>query len=247
MIKEAIDRVLALAAPNTKDMGGITYSDKTMSPIVPPRPTIVQVTTLQGLVDLYSKDLDGVTAGDALIHITDPQRVAAIAKKSDEYGNRRVWAVAQYPTDIQRFQFGTWMNTENFIIGLQSCFQRTYIEKPDGKVIGDWEYVLRVASNVSAESKITNSDDGISQSVDMAKGIVLKEQATLKSRVMLAPFRTFSEIDQPLSTFVFRVREQNGSIHLALFEADGGRWRLDAVALIAKWLKGKFGIAAIIS
>ena len=121
------------------------------------------------------------------------------------------------------------MNTENFIIGLQSCFQRTYIEKPDGKVIGDWEYVLKVASNVSAESKVTNSDDEISQSVDMAKGIVLKEQATLKSRVMLAPFRTFSEIDQPLSTFVFRV-EQNGSIHLALFERMAGvgdlmQWR----------------------
>ena len=34
----------------------MTYSDKTMSPIVPPRPTVVQVTTLQGLVDLYAKD-----------------------------------------------------------------------------------------------------------------------------------------------------------------------------------------------
>jgi hypothetical protein len=247
VIKEAIDRILSLSEPHTKDMGGITYTDKTMSPIVPPKAMGVTVNTLQGLADLYARDIDGVTTGEALVHIVGPQTVALIAKKSDEYGRRQIWATAQYPSDIQRFQFGSWMNTENFIIGLQSCFQRTYIEKPDGKVIGDWEYVLKVASNVSAESKVTNSDDGISQNVEMAKGIVLKEQATLKSRVMLAPFRTFSEVDQPLSTFVFRVRESNGSIHLALFEADGGRWRLDAVAGIAKWLKGKFGTAPIIT
>ena len=248
MIKEAIDKVLSLAAPNKVEFGGQTYYDRDLTMLKSPRPGMVSVSTLQGLADLYNSNLDGVNSGgEALVHITSPTTVEIVSKKSDEQGRRQIWAKSQYPTDIQKFSFGQWLNTENFIIGLQSCFQRTFIEKPDGKVVGDLDYVLKVASNVSAESKVTNADDGISQNIEMAKGIVLKEQATLKSRVQLAPFRTFSEIDQPVSMFVFRVREQNGSIHLALFEADGGRWRLDAVASIAKWLKAHFGKVPIIN
>lgn len=247
MIKEAIDRILGLAPPNVVSFDGKTYTDKTVTPLMPLKAKPVAVSTLQGLADLHNQDLDTVLSSKVFVHITGPQSVEIVSQQSDEYGRRHLWAQAQYPSDIQRFQFGQWLNTEAFIIGLQSCFQRTYIEKPDGKVVGDLDYVLKVASNVSSEGKVTNSDDGISQNVEMSKGIVLKETATLKSRVQLAPFRTFSEIDQPLSMFVFRVRENGGSIQLALFEADGGRWRLDAVAGIAKWLKSHFGKTPIIS
>lgn len=247
MIREAIDKVLSLAPANQVTFAGQTYTDKPLTLMVPPKAKSVDVATLQGLSDLYYHDLDGVIASEALVHITSPQSVELISKKADEFGRRHVWARAQYPSDIQKFSFGQFQQTENFIIGLQSCFQRTWIEKPDGKVIGDLEYVLKVASNVSSEGKVTNSDDGISQNVEMSKGIVLKEQATIKSRLQLSPFRTFAEIDQPLSTFVFRVREQNGSIQLALFEADGGRWKLDAVSAIAKWLKEHFKKVPVIS
>ncbi len=245
MIKEAIEKIICLAAPNKVEFGGHTYYDRSLSLLEPPEVKAVSVTTLQGLSDLYSNDLDLVKSGEVFVHITSPTSVEIVSQKSDDYGRRHLWAKAQHPGDVQRFSFGGFLNTENFIIGLQSCFQRTYVERPDGKVIGDLEYVLKVASNVSSEGKVTQADDGISQNVEMAKGIVLKEQATLRSRVQLAPFRTFAEIDQPLSTFVLRVREQNGSIQLALFEADGGRWKLDAVSSLSKWLKAHFKVPII--
>lgn len=246
MIKEAIEKILSLAAPNPVSFGGHTFYDKPLTKLMPPEADEVNVSTLQGLADLYDNDLDVIKKSSVLVHITGPTTVEVISAGSDDYGRRHLWMDARYP-DVQKFQFNAWLNTENFIIGLQSCFQRTYVEKPTGEVIGDLEYVLKVASNISAESKVTNADDGISQTVDLSKGIVLKEQATLRSRVELAPFRTFAEIDQPLSTFVFRVREQNGSIHLALFEADGGKWKLNAVAALAKWLKEHFKEVPVIS
>ena len=42
------------------------------------------------------------------------------------------------------------------------------------------------------------------------------------------------EVEQPASQFVFRV---NKSANLALFEADGGKWKLDAVKNISDYLK----------
>ena len=49
----------------------------------------------------------------------------------------------------------------------------------------------------------------------------------------LAPYRTFLEVEQPESDFVLRV---NKEAKLALFEADGGFWKLEAVRLVKEYL-----------
>lgn len=46
--------------------------------------------------------------------------------------------------------------------------------------------------------------------------------------------RTFSEVEQPASLFVFRIDKQ---ANMALFEADGKCWVADAVGNIAAYLK----------
>ncbi len=48
------------------------------------------------------------------------------------------------------------------------------------------------------------------------------------------PYRTFSEVEQPASLFVFRIDKQ---ANMALFEADGKRWVADAVGNVAAYLK----------
>ncbi len=61
----------------------------------------------------------------------------------------------------------------------------------------------------------------------------MKESITIKPRVALAPFRTFPEIEQPISEFVFRARcTGEGTPALMLVEADGGRWKIDAITTI---------------
>jgi hypothetical protein len=134
------------------------------------------------------------------------------------------------------------MDPESFIIQVQASFQRLLIDDAQ-----DLDYVLKIASSISAEQVQSNEDDGIAQRVATKSGVVLKSEKVLRPIVNLAPWRTFAEIDQVMSRFVFRARIGSDSVNLALFEGDGGRWKLGAVSAIKAWLQPKFGTVPVIS
>lgn len=247
MIKEAIDRVIALAVPNISTHDDLEYSDKSLHLIAPPTNDAIHVNTLEGLVDLLDSKFDGLDEKNVLVHVLNPTTVQIVSSASDKFGRRQLWAEAKYPPEIKTFQFGGFMGIENFIIGVQAGFQRVKIETASGEFTPDLDYVIKMASKITNEQVSTNDDDGISQKVAVRAGITLKESETIKPRVSLAPYRTFAEIDQVVSEFVFRARNQGGEIQLALYEADGGRWRTNAMNAIADWLDGKVGGAVIIS
>ena len=246
MKKEAIDKILSLATPNIHTVGQLDYTDKKLDLVYPPMPALVDCSTLQGLVDLFIGDLDDVTPDKVLVHITSPTQVELISKDSDDHGRRGIWVRAQYP-GCEGFKFATWHNPESFIISAQQGFQRVKVEKDDGSFALDLDYLLKVASSISAENATSHDDDGFAQRVAVKQGITLKAETILKPMVNLAPYRTFAEIDQVLSQFVFRARVGNESVQLALFEGDGGRWKLGAVAAIKAWLQPKFGDVPVIS
>lgn len=241
MLSEFVSKILSLGAPNIHTAGDLEYSDKMLNLIYPPGPKTVECRTLQGLVDLWAGELDDAASkGDLLAHITSPTTVELISRESDEYGRRRLWAEAKYP-GCKTFPFGSWLDPESFIIAAQQHFQRVKIENDDGSFAKDLDYVLQMASKISADAGTEYEDDGVTQRVAVRSGVTLKTTDTLRPIVTLAPVRTFAEIDQVLSTFVFRARVAGSAVNLALFEGDGGRWQLAAVAAIAAWLKPKFG------
>lgn len=93
---------------------------------------------------------------------------------------------------------------------------------------------------MSNDAATLSEDDGVSQKVTVKSGIQLKELATVRPRWTLKPYRTFREIEQPASKFLFRVKGEAGSVPAcALFEADGGAWRMDAVLAVKAWLEEK--------
>ena len=54
--------------------------------------------------------------------------------------------------------------------------------------------------------------------------------------VRLKPFRTFLEINQPESDFIFRMREGRG-VECAIYEADGGAWQIEAMQRIKVYIQ----------
>lgn len=247
MLAEFVSKILSLGEPSYHSEGKLTYSDTSLDLIVPPMAGTVHVSTLQGLVDLWENELDDAKSkGDIMVHITSPTSVNLTSRESDDYGRRRVWAHSEYPK-CETFKFGQWHDPENFIISAQQSFQRLKIENDDGFFVRDLDYVLTIASKISAKQATESDDDGFTQRVAVRQGVTLNTEQILKPTVMLAPYRTFVEIDQPLAQFVFRARVQNNSPHLALFEGDGGRWKLGAVASIKAWLAPKFGDVPVIS
>ena len=80
---------------------------------------------------------------------------------------------------------------------------------------------------------LSSVDNGISQEVSVRTGAVLKEQQTVQPIVRLQPYRTFLEVEQPASDFLLRLDKEGRP---ALYEADGGAWKLEAKRSIAAYL-----------
>jgi hypothetical protein len=159
--------------------------------------------------------------------------VEMLSGSADKEGRRHVWARAKYGEGIQTFPFGNYLDPDQFIVCAQSR-----IEKQGND---DLDYVLKIASTIAAEQVQTSEDDGISQKIAVRRGIHLKDSETVQPRVKLAPFRTFTEVPQALSTFVLRARNRGEGIELALFEADGGQWRVTAIENLARFFRVTFG------
>lgn len=64
-----------------------------------------------------------------------------------------------------------------------------------------------------------------------------KESAIIPNPVRLIPYRTFLEVEQPESEFVFRITEgRGGAPAFKLVAADGGRWEAVAVDNVKSYL-----------
>ena len=119
---------------------------------------------------------------------------------------------------------GREMSQDQAIVELQSLYGDT----------PDRAYLLDLLSQISVEDGVTSIDNGVTQTVTARQGVVLKETVQVKPIVRQQPYRTFLEVEQPVSDFLLRIG-QNGRI--ALHEADGGAWRLEAKNRIAKYLR----------
>lgn len=122
--------------------------------------------------------------------------------------------------------FSNWRDQEEFNIMLQSMF----IDDADRNLVLDF------ASHLKIEKGAEVQDNGISQMATVRDGVASLAQAKTPNPVTLRPYRTFNEVEQPASQFVFRI---NKLANLSLFEADGGKWKLEAVESIANYLKNE--------
>lgn len=129
------------------------------------------------------------------------------------------------------FMFGHFRPLEDFVVWVQSRFVST----------AEAERVLKFTGGLNAGLAADIEDDGVTQKVTTRKGITRAGSESFKNPVGLAPFRTFTEIDQPVSPFMLRVKQQKDGEDITavatLIEADGGAWRTEAVAGIGEFLR----------
>lgn len=238
-----VEKISSMSLPAQVDVGEFNYTDKKLERITDPGyPDALTCSTLVGLVDLWTAGLDGLTPEDVLVQVYSPFEARIWNRKADKFGRRKLTAVCKYPSgEIVQFKFGQWQEPEDFIIAAQQCFQRAKIENDDGSFAKDLDYILRISSSITAEHTTSAEDDGIVQRVGLKRGVTLKAEEALQPRVVLAPYRTFADIDQILVPFIFRARISGDEAELALFEGDGGRWKIAAQASIKKFLQAQFG------
>lgn len=226
MIKEALQYVIGLSVPSIREIHGDTYSDKPLHRVEPfiPRASAIQMHTLTGLVDYIKANIDTM-ADKMIIEVKSPTEVS-LYSKLDETRNRE--NLVRVSARIPDFPFDTFMNQEHFCINLQSKF----IDSEDRALI------LRIAGTVEAGSVTEYGDDGITQKATVKTGIARKEEALVPNPVKLRPYRTFIEVEQPASDFIFRMKQgKYDGIEGAIFEADGGAWMAAATKKIKEYLE----------
>ena len=97
--------------------------------------------------------------------------------------------------------------------------------------------ILKFAGTMESGTVAEYGDDGISQKATVKTGIASKSDAIVPNPVKLRPYRTFVEVEQPVSDFVFRVQDNGRGISCAIFEADGGAWKNAAMKNIKNYLE----------
>lgn len=222
MLKEAIEKIISLAETKRFEIGDETYTDKQLYRVVPPvdRPARITVNGLDSIVKLVRNELDMLTNLPVYIRVTG-NRDVDVFTAWDGYMVRDELYRATYDGPV--FSEG-WRDHQTAIIELQSGFIQN----------AGTAYLLDLLSSISKEDAVTSNDNGVTQEVTAHTGVALKQRVGVKPRVALAPYRTFSEVEQPLSEFLLRV-DSDGRI--GLFGADGGKWKLDAKRNIAGYFE----------
>ncbi|MER2126318.1 hypothetical protein [Solibacillus sp.] len=223
MLKELYERILQSARPETVEINNKVYSTDRLS-LVSENPSVeaIQIHSLSGVVDYIQSHFDGTR--NLLIHIQSPTEIY-LMDALDSTNNRRIYlkSTALLPT----IQFDRFIDREQFQIMLQANFVPT----PDHVA------VLDIVSHIHIQDgNIELKDNGFTQAVTVKAGAASLSQTPIPPKVSLKPFRTFVEVPQPASDYILRLNERG---HVALYEADGGSWQLEAIENIAEYFRAQ--------
>lgn len=220
MDSTAIREIAKLAEPNIIAEYGYVYSDKPLNVINEPQIKTISLSTLKSLVELIKKECEEFVP-PIIVHVEGPCSVTVHTGVSEADRQREVpYCVSP---DIPLFSFDRKMEYENMMIGLKSRF----VETPE------LTELVRLLGTITEENNMQIADDGFTQTVTVRKGIAIKGNKAVNPIVKLKPYRTFLEIEQPESEFLIRLFEGG---YAALFEADGGAWKLNARNAIQDYL-----------
>lgn len=201
----------------TKTIDGTVYANAEMVPVAneePPEYRVepLKITTLNGFIDYIRTNRDGLIMAQTLVQVTGPASVRLISTPDGEKLYRDVFIESN--AELPRISFDQFKSHEDFMIMLQSSFVQN--EHRD--------QLLKYVGHIKVDESVDITDDGISQKIIAKTGVAAVGEVILPNPVLLKPYRTFQELEQPETEFVLRV--ENGG-RVALFEADGGAWKVE--------------------
>lgn len=196
------------------------FSKTRLERVEVPQIDTLEVSNLTSVIDFMKANIDGVQ-DKLLIQVSSPRTVRLLTPLDVDRNRQEILrAVAILPDNIIYDRF---IDTERFNIMLQSGFA-------DNK---DKKLLLKFTGLIRDEAVKETGDDGVSQAVTIKTGVASVGEAVVPNPVVLAPYRTFPEIEQVESKFIFRMQE---GPYAALYEADGGAWKNEAMRRIKEYL-----------
>jgi hypothetical protein len=219
MIKEALEYLVGLGKNETFELNGMMYNTKRFNPVAPQSIVGFNVSTLSSVVEYVKKNFDEIEE-TFVLKINSPTKVELCTNNIYPYNDRNVLLTAEQ--SLPSIQFDRFIDSEMFNIQLTTKFVATE----------DASLIVRLLSNVTEEASKKVKDDGVKQTLNVKTGVVTESAVEVKNPVYLMPYRTFHEIRQIMVPFVLRIKEGPTA---ALFEADGGAWKNEAINEISNY------------
>ena len=233
MIRKALEYLVGLGESKIKiekvtlpDGTEQVYSDKSLVQLSKyrPRAESIKMSTLTSLVDYIKGNIDTM-AERMIVQVESPEKVYLFSQLDED---RKREYLVKVSAQVPEFDYDRFLEHEVFCINVQSKF----VNDPGT----DKDLILKFAGTVEQGSVAEYGDDGVTQKATVKTGIASKTDAVVPNPVKLRPYRTFMEVEQPVSEFIFRMGEGKG-VTCALFEADGGAWKNAAMKNIKDYLE----------
>lgn len=227
MIKEALQYIVGLSDIKTIEHNYEVYADRQLhrvpNEIDCPEP--LGVNTLSGFMDYVAAN-EGHTAtctdNPIYIHIVSPTEVRLVSiLNADNRRSTYIKATALLPEQ----NFGRILDQERFLIWLRTSFVETQNRQD----------MIQFCGCVTGNDVVNLDDDGISQKVSVSTFVGTRD-AIAPTDPVLCPYRTFVDIEQPESQFVFRSQKTDFGVGFVLYEADGGAWKTTAMDTIRRYI-----------
>lgn len=227
MLKEFVEKIVEISAPNLITGGGREFSDKPLHMIPYGDDYLLSnlhTNTLTSILDYITHGTDRPTqANQDLRYIIHVEAYNSVQLMREANAMRKREDIIEASSANGSFRYGQFMDVETFIISLQSNFEMTE----------NLAALLSAVSSISDGTEVQLKDDGITQAVTAKTGVALVAKKDLPNPITLKPYRTFPEIEQPNIKFVFRVRKDRaGGVEAALFDADGDHWKIETIQTI---------------
>lgn len=242
-LREALQYITGLKEesmePKLLEINGDTYCNKELRRYHSfPMADELRVNTLTAIVD-YIKGKPEELQGTMILHIKSPTEVRLYSGLVDERDREYLLKTEAI---VNEFQFNNYYDQERFLIELQANFIETE----------DLKKLKMVSGNIQAGTTANYDDNGVSQKTVIKSGVANNVNVIVPNPVVLRPYRTFAEIEQPESNYVFRIKDSDRGPAFKLVEADGGLWKNATMKRIKEYLEselseelGKYHITVI--
>lgn len=233
LLVELFDRIREFKDIQTTVIGEKTFSPQTLKWVNPDGkegPASLNFHTLSGLVDFvlgneppkgdFEKNND-----TPFIHVIDFNSVKIRGHVQPSNFNSR-FCYAEASLRDESFKFGQWFDLERFIIAIQTQFIQT----------DETAKIMAHVGNLKNENIVNNTDDKLSQSINIKNGITTMSKVKVENPVSLKPYRTFRDIEQPESNCIIRFStDKDNGMLIGIWEADGSEWKLEAIHRIKEF------------
>lgn len=229
MLKDLVKYLIELKNPEKLEVGDRKWikNNGAYDEILPERvhrPPVLGLATLTGLID-YLTNSNEKLPDRMIIHVETIRHVTLYESKVGHYEERPILATAEAPEVHIGEHYG---NQEELLVALMTLFDPSQ---------GDVAALIALASNVVTSETVSEADDGMSQGVTVAKGVIHRDRIEVKNPIKLAPFVTFSEVPAPLISYIYRMNGGGGeSMSFRLIETYDPTWAKETMVVIGKYL-----------